>query len=66
MEEVDWMDELTRKAALDKADSMAAHIAYPNEMLDNDKLTQFYTGVSQCCTFFQIIVSNLDMADEGL
>lgn len=43
--QVDWMDEKTRKAALEKADSMASHIAYPNEMLDDDKLTQFYSGV---------------------
>lgn len=39
------MDDMTRNAALEKADAMASHIAYPNEMLDNDKLTQFYEGV---------------------
>lgn len=43
--EVDWMDEMTRQEALEKADAMAAHIAYPSEMLDNDKLTEFYAGV---------------------
>lgn len=46
LNQVDWMDEKTRKAALEKADSMASHIAYPAEMLDNDKLTKFYDGVS--------------------
>lgn len=45
--EVDWMDEMTRKAALEKADSMASHIAYPSEMLDDEKLTNFYAGVSR-------------------
>lgn len=39
------MDDKTRTAALEKADSMASHIAYPSEMLDNDKLTKFYSGV---------------------
>lgn len=39
------MDEMTRQEALEKADAMAAHIAYPSEMLDNDKLTEFYAGV---------------------
>lgn len=46
--EVDWMDATTRRAAIDKADAMAAHIAYPNEMLDDSKLTEFYSGVSSC------------------
>lgn len=42
---VDWMDENTRKAALEKAHAMAAHIAYPDEILDNEKLTAFYDGL---------------------
>lgn len=46
LNEVDWMDEMTRNAALDKADAMASHIAYPKEMLDNNKLTKFYEGVN--------------------
>lgn len=45
LSEVDWMDGMTRQAALDKAQSMAAHIAYPSELLDDEKLTQFYSGV---------------------
>lgn len=40
------MDDKTRQEALEKADAMSSHIAYPNEMLDNDKLTDFYSGVS--------------------
>lgn len=43
--EVEWMDEETRNAALEKADAMASHIAYPQEMLDDDKLTKFYEGL---------------------
>lgn len=41
---VDWMDDATRMSALDKAKSMTAHIAYPDELLDNNKLVEFYTG----------------------
>lgn len=44
--EVDWMDPKTRQQALEKADAMASHIAYPSEMLDDNKLTEFYAGVS--------------------
>lgn len=40
------MDDKTRNAALEKADAMASHIAYPAEMLNNDKLTKFYDGVT--------------------
>lgn len=36
------MDEETRKSALNKAASMASHIAYPDELLNNDKLEEFY------------------------
>ncbi|XP_074110520.1 M13 family metallopeptidase neprilysin 2 isoform X2 [Cotesia typhae] len=39
---VDWMDEETRKSALDKAASMTSHIAYPDELLQNSKLEEFY------------------------
>lgn len=35
---IDWMDDDTRKAALDKAKSMTNHIAYPAELLDSEKL----------------------------
>lgn len=45
------MDEHTRKEALEKADAMASHIAYPNEMLDDNKLTKFYAGVSTLFLF---------------
>lgn len=46
LNEVDWMDEKTRANAIDKARSMSTHIAYPDELLDNRKLEEFYDGVS--------------------
>ncbi|XP_050430233.1 neprilysin-2 isoform X2 [Adelges cooleyi] len=39
---IEWMDENTRKNALDKAKSMTSHIAYPDELLDDKKLVEFY------------------------
>ncbi|CAG5102248.1 Similar to Nep2: Neprilysin-2 (Drosophila melanogaster) [Cotesia congregata] len=42
---VDWMDEETRKSALDKAASMTSHIAYPDELLQDFKLEEFYENL---------------------
>ena len=39
---VDWMDEETRMAALDKAKAMTTHIGYPDEIMDNAKLEEYY------------------------
>lgn len=37
------MDEETRMNALNKAAAMVSHIAYPDELLDNKKLEEFYS-----------------------
>ncbi|CAH1724670.1 neprilysin-2 [Aphis gossypii] len=42
---IDWMDEETRKNAIDKAKSMTSHIAYPDELLDDNKLNAFYENL---------------------
>ncbi|KAI5630642.1 VLP3p-1 [Venturia canescens] len=42
---VDWMDEKTRGNALEKAASMSTHIAYPDELLDDDKLEKYYESL---------------------
>lgn len=36
------MDEKTRKKVLDKAASMISYISYPDELLDDKKLDEFY------------------------
>lgn len=42
LEKVEWMDEETRMAALDKAKAMTTHIGYPDEIMDNAKLEEYY------------------------
>lgn len=37
-----WMDEETKKHALEKVDAIVKHIAYPVELLDVKKITQYY------------------------
>lgn len=44
LKEVDWMDETTKAAALDKLRHMTPLIAYPDELLDDDKLSEHYKG----------------------
>lgn len=36
------MDNKTRKSAMKKAQTMETHIAYPDELLDDKKLEEFY------------------------
>lgn len=42
---VPWMDETTRTAGLSKVKSMVTHIGYPDELMDDNKLTDFYKTV---------------------
>jgi len=36
------MDEATKKGAIQKLDLMASLVAYPKELLNNNKLNEFY------------------------
>ncbi|XP_012252045.2 neprilysin-2 isoform X2 [Athalia rosae] len=45
LEKVEWMDETTRRSALEKAAAMSTHIAYPDELLDDKKLEEFYANL---------------------
>lgn len=45
LKQIDWMDEVTRKHALEKAYAITSHIAYPQELLDNKKLDEHYVDV---------------------
>lgn len=40
-----WMDETTRRAAIEKATVMSSHIAYSNELLDDKTLEEYYSDV---------------------
>ncbi|EYB87308.1 hypothetical protein Y032_0265g653 [Ancylostoma ceylanicum] len=40
----DWMDAKTKASALDKAGQMLQHIAYPDFILDDQKLDDYYSG----------------------
>lgn len=42
LSEVNWMDNKTRESALTKANAMVTHIGYPDEIMDNKKLEEYY------------------------
>lgn len=41
----DWMDEDTKKSALEKLHKMSVNIAYPNELMDDNIVTEYYKGL---------------------
>jgi len=45
LDEVDWMDEDTKRQARVKARGMVEHIGYPSELLDQSKLEELYAGL---------------------
>lgn len=42
---VPWMDAESRSAAIIKANRMLLHIAYPDELVDTNKLEEYYRGL---------------------
>ncbi|KAF5272766.1 hypothetical protein FQA39_LY07793 [Lamprigera yunnana] len=39
---LDWMDDSTRAKAVEKAKAMVNHVAYPQELMDNKKIEEYY------------------------
>ena len=46
VKKIDWMDEKTRRRALDKAKGIQAKIGYSREILDPEKVWELFRGVS--------------------
>ena len=45
LDELDWMDDVTRAKAHLKADQMTSHMAYAKEILDDNLINEFYEGL---------------------
>jgi predicted metalloendopeptidase len=45
LKKIDWMDDTTKKHALEKAKAIHLHMAYPDELLDDQKLEHYYKNV---------------------
>lgn len=46
LKEVSWMDETTRAAALSKAKTLSVHIGYPDELVQDDKVEEYYRNLN--------------------
>ena len=58
---VDWMDDETRVRAINKSLAITPHIAYPDELLIESKLTELYEGVSLPKRRIQCLISQYAM-----
>ncbi|XP_023343178.1 neprilysin-2 isoform X2 [Eurytemora carolleeae] len=45
LDELEWMDDITKKKAHVKVDKMTPHIGYAKEILDNNLVNEFYQGL---------------------
>lgn len=61
LNKVDWMDEVTRKAALEKVATMDTHIGYPVELTQNEKLIEYYEKLEIDDTKYLESVLNLNI-----
>ncbi|KAF5269286.1 hypothetical protein FQR65_LT02587 [Abscondita terminalis] len=46
LETVSWLDATTRNHALKKAAAIATHIGYPSELLNDDKISEYYSKMN--------------------
>lgn len=58
LKSITWMDETTKRVAFVKADKMVAHIGYPDELLDEKKIIEYYKRVDiDASKYFQSMLS---------
>lgn len=61
LNEVNWMDDQTRKSALDKLHSMSTHIGYPDEVMNNTKIEQYYENLEIDPNNYLLSVLNMNV-----
>lgn len=52
LNEIDWMDAITKERAKKKADGIVEHIGYPSELLHVKKLEDLYVGLELNSTHY--------------
>lgn len=65
----DWLDDSTKKNALDKADTINEFLAYPSEIKNSAFLDKFYSRVSKhittCSPFVWVVQSKKKKKKKG-
>lgn len=61
LSEVNWMDEQTRKSALDKLHSMSTHIGYPDEIMNDTKIEKYYENLDVDPNNYLLSVLNMNV-----
>nr|XP_042904447.1 neprilysin-2-like [Parasteatoda tepidariorum] len=46
LKQIDWMDEETRRQAIEKANAIASYVGYPQELLDDSLVSQLYENLT--------------------
>lgn len=46
LQSVEWIDPLTKRSAIHKAQTIKTHIGHPAELLDDSKILDYYKNVS--------------------
>lgn len=62
---IDWMDEVTKKNAIDKAATMKYRIAYPNEFLNDTIINEFYKNLELSDDNFLLDVLKLKLFERN-
>lgn len=42
---LEWIDPLTKRSAIRKAQAIKTHVGHPSELLDDNKITEYYKNV---------------------
>ncbi|XP_011304098.1 neprilysin-11-like isoform X2 [Fopius arisanus] len=66
VQEVDWVDDETRKNALSKIDAMKIIIAYPDEFLNDSKLEEYYLNLEVIDHDYLTGISNITAFNTGI
>lgn len=61
LKEVAWMDEKTKQAALTKVKAMTTHIGYPDEIMDDSKIEEYYSDLEIDPNNYLLSVLNMNV-----
>lgn len=63
---VPWMDNKTKQYAIEKAKAMTFEVAYPNELLDNSKLDEYYDDLVLDTNSFLFCLMNVTVFSNNM